>query len=174
MAVSRKNNDAPKGVNLDRLTKLVERIEAKKQVSDDARSDLGTIYKEAEDLGFNRPALKLAVKLRNMEVDKRADFLSSLNAYCDKLGVFAQQDLFNEAPTGVGPGNGADPAEAAAAAQQAGETAGKRGARADSNPHDADTPTHVAWQAGWLKGQAEAVRRNIKPIEPGTETHASA
>ena len=174
MAISRKTNDAPKSVNLDRLGRLVERIEAKQSVAEGARSDLGTIYKEAEDLGFNRGALKLALKLRNMEPEKRTDFLSSLNAYCDKLGVFAQSDLFGDTPTGVGPDeSGGSKAPTVNVAQLQGEKAGKAGQRIDDNPYDESTPQRSAWDAGWIEGQAEAVRRNIKPLAE-TEAQASA
>lgn len=177
MAVSRKTNDSPKGTVLDRLPRLAERWEAKKSKADDARSDLGTIAKEAEDLGFNRAAFKLTMKLRNMEPNKRNDFLSSLNAYCDYLGVFSQTDLFGDVPTGVGPENGtgeepAGPTENVAHLQ--GEKAGKRGDRADSNPHAEGSQARAAWDAGWQAGQEEAVRRNIKPIEADTATAASA
>lgn len=177
MAVSRKTNDAPMGVNLDKLTKLAERWESKKSKADDARSDLGTIAKEVEDMGFNRPAFKLTMKLRNMEPDKRNDFLSSLNAYCDFFKIFAQADLWGDAPTGVGPTNngaGDDAVVSENAAHLQGEKAGKRGDRADSNPHAEGTVAQTAWLAGWTEGQGEAVRRNIKPLDPASETQASA
>lgn len=178
MAVSRKNNDAPKGVNLDRLTNLAKRWESKKSAADDARSDLGSIAKEVEDYGFNRAAFKLTMKLRNMEPDKRNDFLSSLNAYCDFFGIFAQADLFGDAATGIGPNTGADENASGKpslnAAHLQGEKAGKRGDRIDSNPHAEDSKARAAWDAGWLVGQEEAVRRNIQPLEPASETAASA
>lgn len=176
MAVSRKTNDAPQGVNLDRLTKLAERWESQKSKADDARSDLGTIAKEVEDMGFNRAAFKLTMKLRGMEPDKRNDFTASLNAYCDHFQIWTEQgDLFGDAPSGVGPNNGAGDGEVSEnAAHLQGEKAGKRGDRADSNPYSAEAAARAAWDRGWQAGQEEAVRRNIKPIEPGTETHASA
>jgi ribosome modulation factor/uncharacterized protein (UPF0335 family) len=176
MAISRKTNEAPKGVQMDRLTKLAERWESKKSKADDARSDLGTIAKEVEDMGFNRAAFKLTMKLRNMEPEKRNDFTASLNAYCDYFGIWdAQPDLWNDAPSGIGPNNGANDGEVSEnAAQLQGEKAGKRGDRVDTNPYDQDTDAGSAWLAGWTEGQADAVRRNIKPLDPGTETQASA
>ena len=176
MAVSRKTNTAPAGVVLDRLGPLAKRWDAKKSAADDARGDLGSIAKEVEDLGFNRAAFKMTMKLRNMEIDKRNDFLSSLNAYLDYFKIFAQGDLFGGAPTGVGP---SDPANGvgeptAGVAHVQGVGAGKRGARADANPYAADSDAGTAWAAGWQQGQAEAVKRNIKPLDPATETQASA
>lgn len=176
MAVSRKTNDAPAGVNFDRLPKLAERWDARKSKSDDARSDLGTLAKEVEDLGFNRAAFKLTMKLRNMETAKRNDFLSSLNAYADKLGVFSEGDLFGDVPTGVGPGNGDDPAAEPPenVAHLRGLQAGKRGDKIELNPYDEGGQAYAAYDAGWIEGQADRVRRNIKPIDPDTETQASA
>lgn len=173
MAVSRKTNTAPVGVVLDRLGPLAKRWDAKKSAADDARGDLGSIAKEVEDLGFNRAAFKLTMKLRNMEVDKRNDFLSSLNSYIDYFKIFAQGDIFGDAPTGVGPNNGAGEVSENAADLQ-GEKAGKRGDRADSNPHPEEAAARAAWDRGWRRGQADAVKRNIKPLDPATETQASA
>ncbi|HEV2303820.1 MAG TPA: GapR family DNA-binding domain-containing protein [Stellaceae bacterium] len=85
-------------MELGKLKGLVSRIEAKKSELDDARSDLGNVYQEAEDLGFNRRALREAVRLKGMEREKRNDYLASLAAYCDALGVFAQKDLLGDAP----------------------------------------------------------------------------
>jgi len=173
MAVSRKTNAAPVGVVLDRLGPLAKRWDAKKSAADDARGDLGSIAKEVEDLGFNRAAFKLTMKLRNMEVDKRNDFLSSLNAYIDFFKIFAQGDLFGDAPTGVGPDNGAGEVSENAAHLQ-GEKAGKRGDKIETNPHPEGTAARAAFDAGWILGQGEAVKRNIKPLDPATETQASA
>jgi len=172
MAVSRKTNDAPKGVNLDRLKGLAERWEAKKSKADDARSDLGLIAKEVEDFGFNRAAFKLTMKLRSMEPDKRNDFISSLNAYADYFGIF-QPDLLGDIPTSVGGIGAAEPNENVANLQ--GKEAGKSGAAIATNPHAEGGPAHTAWNAGWQRGQAEKVKREIKtPLSPDTETRASA
>src|SRR4051812_415870 len=106
MAVSRKTNDAPPGVNLKHLDDLVPKIETAMSKSIDARGVIGNHYQRAEDMGFNRSALKLSIKLRNMEVAKRSDFLASLNMYCEHLGVFAQADMFSPGEQGVGPKEG--------------------------------------------------------------------
>ena len=172
MAISRKKNEAPKTEgNLDRLKSLAERWEAKKSKADDARSDLGNIAKEVEDFGFNKAAFKFVMRLRGMEPDKRNDYLSSINAYSDYFGIFAQGDLFPETtPSGIGPA--VDHSENAAALS--GKKAGLRGDAASANPYDLGTAQSTAWMSGWQDGQAEAVAKNIKPLEPGSETHASA
>lgn len=161
MAISRKT-DAPTSSNIDLLDGLVKRIEAKKSVADDARSDLGTIYKEAEDFGFNRGALKLAIKLRNMEADKRSDFLASLNAYCDRLGIFAQRDLWGNAPAGVGPAE-------ATPARETGFADGRAGNRDHAARYEQGSADREAYEDGWIEGQAAKVTAEIKPSN-GTGT----
>ena len=161
MAVSRKTNSAQAGVNLDRLVKLAERYETKQAKVAELRGDVGSVIKEVEDLGFNKAAFKLAVKLRNMEPEKRQDFLSSLNAYCDKLGVWAQSELFDDAAQGVGPENGKGDAEIPP--REAGKKAGFKGEPIANNPHDPDTSDHDEWDRGWTDGQAARVGATIKP-----------
>lgn len=157
MAVSRKTNEAPlKGVKLDRLTKLAERWESKKSAADDARSDLGTIAKEVEDFGFNRAAFKLTMKLRNMEPDKRNDFLSSLNAYCDFFKIFAQADMFVDAPTGVGPNNGT--ATPNSEAREAGREDGLGGVRDHAARYPKGEAGHGDYELGRADGEAERAR----------------
>lgn len=167
MAVSRKTNEIPKGVNLDRLTKLAERWESKKSKADDARSDLGTIAKEVEDLGFNRAAFKLTMKLRNMEPEKRNDFTASLNAYCDHFGIWdTQPDLWNDAPSGIGPKNGAAPNEEARAA---GREDGLGGVKDHAARYPQGEPGHADYELGKADGEAERARilEMGKPV--GTE-----
>src|SRR5437764_5629593 len=94
--------EAPNGgisaERLDELPAIAARIDSAKARSDEARSDLGHIYHQAEEDGFHRRALKEAVRLRDMEPGKRRDYLTSLNAYCDKLGVWDQGELLDEQP----------------------------------------------------------------------------
>lgn len=166
MARGRKQAAAPPGaVKLDRLTGLVGRIEAAKSVNDDARSDLGNIYKEADDMGFNRQALKMAVKLRNMEPEKRNDYLSSLQAYCDFLGVWTQGSLFGEDPQVPSPpaDSNADHAEQTASAVaevgsfnwESGRLAAHEGKTADENPWGLGVKAHDSWEAGRATGEQE-------------------
>jgi hypothetical protein len=188
MAISRKTNEASTGANLERLPKLAERWDARKSKADDARSDLGTLAKEVEDLGFNRAAFKLTMKLRNMEPEKRNDFLSSLNAYADKLGVFAQGDMFGDAPTGVGPDNGA--AEPNEEARRIGRENGLAGHRDNAARYPAGDYGHADYELGHTEGQDERARvmalgdgvapeqagppRGRGRLSPDTETQASA
>lgn len=161
MAVSRKTNDAPKPgkpVNSDRFHKLIARIDSKKQISDDARSDLGSIFKEAEDHGFDRGAMKLAIKVRNMEVGKRNDFLANLNTYCEWLGVFAQADLFTEQEQGIGPKT--EGGENELPTHEARSRGLRDGADGKSNLDDYEdgSPEYLAYRGGWNESQEAAVK----------------
>ena len=81
-------------IDPDKLRELVARIDTMKADMDDARSEMGSLYKHAEDdLGINRMALKQAIKLKNMEALKRSDWLRSFQSYCHILGVDAQAEL---------------------------------------------------------------------------------
>lgn len=100
-----------KAVNLSALKRLATQIDSAKGKLDDARMANAELYKQAEDQGFHRQALKMALKLRAMEPAKRNDFLDSLQAYCEIFGVFAQGDLLGDAPAIPQPGDGAGDAD---------------------------------------------------------------
>ena len=55
---------------------------------------MGNLFKNAEnDHGINRMALKQAIKLKNMEPLKRAEWMRAFESYCHILGVDAQHEL---------------------------------------------------------------------------------
>lgn len=160
------------GTPLKHLDDLVKRIEAKKQVADDVRGELGNLYQEAEDVGFNRTALKLALKLKNMEDGKRNDFLSSLQAYCDHLGVWRQGDLLGDAP-GV-----PHPPETPLGEMTpylAGQLAAQEGHETSRNPYPQGGAENEAWRDGWLKAcmgpgeQTASAGEGKAPAEEGSE-----
>jgi uncharacterized protein (UPF0335 family) len=163
---------AGNGASKSKLHGLVRRIEAKKAVLDNGRSDLGNIYQEAEEQGFNGRALKEAIRLKNMEPAKRHDYLTSLNAYCDELGMFAQGDLLNEEPrppqAETTEQQQPEPtrAEQAERNEQASETArgytvevgrlsALDGKTADDNPWPLGTKAHDSWNSGWELGRSQ-------------------
>jgi uncharacterized protein (UPF0335 family) len=163
---------------LDRLPNVAARIDSAKAKSDDARSDLGHIYHQAEEDGFHRRALKEAVRLRNMEPDKRNDYLASLNAYCDKLGVWDQGAMYEE-PRPPRPPDGM-PVElsdgdkerlakrtaegnqdAAGYTHEVGRQAGLEGKNSTDNPWPEGVKAHDTWHKGWLAGQEELVNGTV-------------
>jgi hypothetical protein len=87
----------PVTVDPTKFKKLVKNIEAAKGRTDDARGELGNLYKHGEDtLGINRGALKLTVKVKNMDETKREDFLRCFEEYLGLLDIGRQDDLFDE------------------------------------------------------------------------------
>ena len=81
-------------VDADYLRSLVAQIKSAKADSDEARSEMGNLYKNAEnDHGINRMALKAAIKLEGMEALKRAGWMRAFESYCHILGVDAQGEL---------------------------------------------------------------------------------
>ena len=67
-------------VDADYLRSLVAQIKSAKADSDEARSEMGNLYKNAEnDHGINRMALKQAIKLEGMEALKRAGWMRAFN-----------------------------------------------------------------------------------------------
>jgi uncharacterized protein (UPF0335 family) len=160
---------APIGApQLNRLDSLVPRIESAKAVSDDARSDIGNVYREAEEFGFHRKALKEAIRLRNMEPDKRNDYLSSLQAYCDYLKVWAQADLLNPSPEI--PQAPADASDLPSVEQsfggfnhESGRNAAHRGESADACPWAPGVKAHDTWLAGHAVGLQEIADGLVEP-----------
>jgi uncharacterized protein (UPF0335 family) len=163
---------------LDKLPFLAARIDTAKSRSDDARSDLGNIYHQAETDGFNRRALKDAVRLREMEPAKRNDYLSSLAAYCDKLGIWAQGDLLGDEPRipePPGPPLVEGDQRSGSAARGIGKTDGRRGTREGEHLYPEGTPYRSDYELGWLDGQREIVaqQHGMDPseLEPGPTAH---
>jgi uncharacterized protein (UPF0335 family) len=161
---------------LDRLPDIAARIDSAKAKSDDARSDLGHIYHQAEEDGFNRRAIKEAVRLRNMEPDKRNDYLASLNAYCAKLCIWGQGAIFEEprppqpdalsfvaAPTKEELHESLAQAnhDAAGYTHEVGRQAGLEGKSPTDNPWPAGGAAYGVWHRGWLAGQEELVNNTI-------------
>jgi uncharacterized protein (UPF0335 family) len=158
------------GIDPEHLRGIVARIDSAKQRSDDARADLGNAYKHAEDININRAALKFSLKLRDMESDKRNDFVASAQIYCGILGVWSQGDLFDDAPR-TSP---ASPAAAAAAGDgtgfqadagspnfQKGHEAARAGLGVDECPWAPGVRAYDSWMAGHAAG--------LRAIEDGLE-----
>lgn len=143
------------GANLTKIIELVPRIEALISEGADNRSDLGNVYKNAEnDYGANRMALKLAIKLRGMEPAKRSDFIDSLRAYCDALGIWAQGDILEQPGSELRKEERAvDPTDLDEIGEQ-GHRDGIAG-RDARNEYAPDSPQKEAYVAGWVEGQRE-------------------
>ncbi len=168
---------------LDDLPNIAARIDSAKAQSDEARSDLGHIYHQAEEDGFHRRALKEAVRLRNMEPDKRRDYLASLNAYCDKLGIWNQGELLEEQPRPPQPDvSGSASAlteeelrersaeanqDAAGYTHEVGRQAGLQGQTAVDNPWPEGTKAYGTWHTGLLQGLEERANSTVGKSKRG-------
>jgi uncharacterized protein (UPF0335 family) len=56
----------------------------------DVRSELGTLYKEAEDAGLNRQAFKLAMKIENMDMAKGHPMVRDTLRYLCDMGYLLE------------------------------------------------------------------------------------
>ena len=80
------------------LNKIVEAVKSAKGDMDEARSELGNLFKNAEnDNGVHRAALKLAIKLQGQATEKRADFLRAFDSYRHIMRLDDQPDLLDDA-----------------------------------------------------------------------------
>jgi uncharacterized protein (UPF0335 family) len=133
-------------VNLTALPKLRDRILQRMANVDAAREDMKEIYLSAKDKQFHIKALKLTIRLYKMEPAERNDFLSSLNAYCDAIGITGRADLLGETPTVPQP---AQPT-ANTTAWEVGRLAALEGKDAiNNNPWPMTDPRYEDWRGGY-------------------------
>lgn len=75
--------------NTDGLIKsIVERVEYVENEIRDRQSDRKEIYAEAKSSGLDVAALKVAVRMRREDADKRAEREANLDLYLKSLGMF--------------------------------------------------------------------------------------
>ena len=144
-----------KAPKLNNLPKLRDRILKGMAAVDNAREDMKEHYAQAKDQNFHIKALKLTIRLWNMEPAERNDFLSSLNAYCDALGITGNADLLGDTPKTPQPFAEAeldDPAGAGSPSWNGGRLAALDGKPADDNPWVSDDYRHRGWAAGHAAG----------------------
>lgn len=90
-------NDNTKPVEKSVLDGFFEEHNRLKDRKDTAATAIAQLYKEHKNTyGVHTQALKLAVKLKGMEAEDRADFLRALDEYRDTLGLDDQLDLFDD------------------------------------------------------------------------------
>lgn len=172
------NGGAASNERLDKLPVLANVIDSATERKKDAAGGLAEIYKRAELDGFHKRALKEAVRLRNLDPAERRDYLSSLNAYCDKLGIWNQDDMFDPEPrTPAPPDEGDDEAydddleesttqaiaEVSGYTYETGRQAGLKGENSTNNPWPEGTKANTSWQNGWMKGQEQIAQNFDRP-----------
>lgn len=83
-------------LNADEKAKLAGFVSEIERVGAEIReltAENGTIYKAVKESGFDTKAVKHIVKLRRMEVSKRAAFETYCDAYALALGMLADTPL---------------------------------------------------------------------------------
>lgn len=71
----------------------------------------GQLWRQFEEEGGHKKALKLAHQIQNMESVQAQEFIRNLHRYLDVLGVYDQHDLFDATPV-IGVPPKAQPAQA--------------------------------------------------------------
>ena len=83
-------------VNADtakRLLSIIERIERLEEERKALSEDVKDIYKEAKSAGFDAPTIRLIIKHRAEDADKRAEREALLETYMAALGQLADTPL---------------------------------------------------------------------------------
>jgi uncharacterized protein (UPF0335 family) len=70
-----------------RLLSLIERIERMTEEKQEIQNDIKEIYSEAKGAGFDVKTLKLIVKLRKLDSEKRAEAQGLLETYANAIGL---------------------------------------------------------------------------------------
>lgn len=87
------------GVTDEMLLKTAKNIGSEKAKMDKHRSEIGQFYKQFEEDGGHKKALKTALMIDSMEVESAQDYLRSLTRYMEILGVtdrvMGQEDMFD-------------------------------------------------------------------------------
>lgn len=84
------------GPDAEKINWHAKRIGAAKADLDKCRGEHGQLWKDAEDGGMNKAALKLAMKIRDMDGTKAQVFWRDLEQYMHALGVFDQLSMFDQ------------------------------------------------------------------------------
>ncbi len=70
-----------------RLLSFIERIERMTEEKQNIQTDIKEIYSEAKGTGFDVKTLKLIIKLRKLDSDKRAEAQALLETYANAIGL---------------------------------------------------------------------------------------
>lgn len=75
------------GVDVKRLTSLIERIENVEAEISSLKNDVKEIFDEAKSAGFEIKAMKQILKLRKKDKNERDEEAFFVQAYCEALGM---------------------------------------------------------------------------------------
>lgn len=77
----------------ERLTSFVERIERLEEDKAQVMTDIGEVYKEAKDAGYDPKIMRLLVKERKMTEPQRQTLAALMDTYRNALGMLADTEL---------------------------------------------------------------------------------
>ena len=75
------------GVAGDRLLSFIERIERLNEEKEALCEDIKEVYGEAKGVGFDVPTIRLIIRLRKIEIEKRREMSVMLDLYADAIGM---------------------------------------------------------------------------------------
>ena len=75
------------GVDVKRLTSLIERIENVEAEIASLKEDVKEIFEEAKSAGFEVKAMKQILKLRKKDKNERDEEAFFVQTYCEALGM---------------------------------------------------------------------------------------
>ena len=75
------------GVDVKRLTSLIERIENVEAEISSLKNDVKEIFDEAKSAGFEIKAMKQILKLRKKDKNERDEEAFFVQTYCEALGM---------------------------------------------------------------------------------------
>jgi len=158
------------GANLtpDDLVKLVIEEARLKRALDEANAKFRAHRSKMDKAGVDLKAYAALQALAKLDPDERASRLKTMFRYAHQLDISLakQGDLFADAVDR--PGEKMTTEQRRWAADEAGYDAGKNGRDRSSNPYEAGSDFHVAWDEAWARGQATIAER-MGPKKKGNQ-----
>lgn len=176
MAKIKADSPAPQQMDDVAIRSVVSQINSFKAQMEKYRGEIGQSFKQFEEAGGDKAALKQAMKLHNMEEIDAQKWMRNLARYTNALKVFATPDLFD----GLFGQSGDKPAvypaspilqvidqsmsEAHPQEHQAGRKAAEAGQPLVDNPHRTGCELWQAWQNGHLERMYEMANADTSKL----------
>lgn len=79
-----------------KVKKFAQDINSYKANMDKSRGEIGQMFKQFEEDGGHKAALKAAMKVQSMETISAQEFIRNFVQYMKDIGVYDQHDLFDQ------------------------------------------------------------------------------
>jgi hypothetical protein len=148
LAEARSHNVPP-----DVFLKHYREIRDCKDAQADAAAAVARAKKAAKNVGIDLDALKWLEKLAGLDTDEAELQLKHLQLYAKwiELPIGMQLDMWGKPEPATVDAQAAEEQREWAAGGD-GYKAGEAGHERDTNPHEAGSAEHVAWDKGWARG----------------------